>query len=281
MPSYFDDLCLVEPTPMARRLLWHVLSIGNVWRDEPEVHAGRDKPGAFLFWVPSGTGTLEVGRNRWTLSPGPRWWLLDLRIARSYIPQAGEKLVTSGIRFAGTLLEAWQEALGDQEEFPFERVADCTLMQREQDRIFTLVTKQPAGFEWDVHESLTRILGRLLSRRRVLDQAPDPLPEPVTRVINAVLAEPSRNWRAAELATIARVSYSGLRALFRDSQGESISSFLQRTRLHNVRMLLANEELSIKQVAARAEFSSEFYFSQWFRRHTGLSPTQFRKNIRH
>ncbi len=51
MPTFFDDLCLVEPSPMARRLLWHILSVGSAWRDEPETHAARDKAGAFLFWV--------------------------------------------------------------------------------------------------------------------------------------------------------------------------------------------------------------------------------------
>jgi hypothetical protein len=35
MAVSFAKLQFVEPSPEARRLLWHVLSIGSVTRDEP------------------------------------------------------------------------------------------------------------------------------------------------------------------------------------------------------------------------------------------------------
>jgi hypothetical protein len=83
MAISFERLQHVEPSPEARRLLWHVLSVGVVTRDEPEQHEGFDKPGAFLFWISSGRGTLEVGGRSFQLRPGPRCWLLDLRQARN------------------------------------------------------------------------------------------------------------------------------------------------------------------------------------------------------
>ena len=49
-----------EPSAPARRLMWHALSLGSVTRDEPERHAGYDKPGVFLFWVVEGFGHLGV-----------------------------------------------------------------------------------------------------------------------------------------------------------------------------------------------------------------------------
>jgi AraC-like DNA-binding protein len=99
-------------------------------------------------------------------------------------------------------------------------------------------------------------------------------------VLNAVLADPARPWRAAELAGIAGVSYSGLRAQFRDAQHESLHDFLRRTRLDQARVLLADERLSVKEIASRLQFSSEFYFSHWFRRNTEITPSHFRRAIR-
>jgi hypothetical protein len=54
MSISFSQLHFADPSLPARRLFWHVLSIGHVCRDEPERHAGLDKAGLFLFRVVSG-----------------------------------------------------------------------------------------------------------------------------------------------------------------------------------------------------------------------------------
>ena len=48
MPISTAQLLLNEPSESARRLLWHVLSLGVVSRDEPERHEGFDKPGGIF-----------------------------------------------------------------------------------------------------------------------------------------------------------------------------------------------------------------------------------------
>jgi len=83
MAISFDRLHQVEPSPEARRLLWHVLSVGVVTRNEAERREAHDKPGAFLFWVSSGKGTLDVGERSFHLRPGSRCWLLDMRQPRN------------------------------------------------------------------------------------------------------------------------------------------------------------------------------------------------------
>lgn len=71
MAISFTKLYFNEPSPVARRLLWHVLSVGTVTRDEPERHEGSDKPGAFLFWILAGRGELKLEPGAVTLEPGP------------------------------------------------------------------------------------------------------------------------------------------------------------------------------------------------------------------
>ena len=36
----------------------------------------------------------------------------------------------------------------------------------------------------------------------------------------------------------------------------------------------------IKDVAGQLNFSSEFYFSHFFRHHTGMTPTEFRQHLK-
>ncbi|MFA6562544.1 MAG: AraC family transcriptional regulator [Verrucomicrobiia bacterium] len=280
MPISFVQLHQVEPSPVARRLLWHVLSIGRVWRDELEAHPALDKAGVFLFRVVSGRGVLMLPGQRWELCAGPRCWLVDMGQRRTYQPAAGQRLVTTGFRFAGPGLDAWREALAGGGEFRFESLAEMMFLRRAEERLLQLVTRRPAGYEWQVHEIITGVLGRLLAARRVFTALSPTAPAPVRRVLDGVLADPARAWRASELAGIARLSYSGLRALFRATQHESLHDFLRRTRLDQAQLLLADDRLAVKEVALRLNFSSEFYFSHWFRRNTGVNPSQFRRSAR-
>ena len=276
MAISFDRLHQVEPSPEARRLLWHVLSVGVVTRDEPERREAHDKPGAFLFWVSSGKGTLEVGERSFQLRPGPRCWLLDLRQPRNYIPAPGRKLVTNGLRLAGPGVEAWLELLGAGSEFVFPQPGDLASIRRAQRHIIELVTRRPRAFEWRVHMLVTQTLGLLLGVRRVLSEPAQPAPPAVARVVDAVSANPARKWQARELARVARISYSGLRAQFKQAEGETLREFLHRTRLEQARLRLGDPQLACKDVARQLDFSSEHEFSHFFRRATGISPSQFR-----
>lgn len=279
MPVSFADLHSAEPGPQARRLLWHVLSVGSVWRDEAEHHAGADKAGLHLFWVERGSGALETGGRTFPIRPGACCWVVDLRQPRSYLPENGERLVTSGFRFHGPALEVWREALGSVARHDFATAGEFAALRRAQRRLLSLVRQRPADWEWRMHETIDRILGGLAAARSIFRASAQPEPEPVRRVLEAVLAEPERDWQAAELASLAGVSYSRLRDLFKTSRSETLHDFLQRSRLAEARRLLGDTRLTIKEVAARLHFSSEFYFSHFFRRVSGMSPTEYRREL--
>ena len=126
---------------------------------------------------------------------------------------------------------------------------------------------------------ITNLLGTLLMSRRLLVSPQAELPPPVLRVLNAIAANPSRDWKANELASVGKVSYSGLRALFQKVGQGTIHQHIQRARVDQARLLLADQRLSVKDVAAQLNFSSEFYFSHFFRHHTGMSPTEHRRHL--
>lgn len=271
-----DHLHFVEPSPIARRLLWHLFSLGHRRITEPEHHDKYEKPGAHLFWVQSGEGELEHEMGRLALRNGKKVWLVDMSRPRTYVPAPNRHLTIAGFRFGGPSLEFWhQEIKGDgNSEFA---VDDFSFVKRTQAELMRLVRRQPGGWEWQVHVEITNMLGKLLMARNLLASPHAELPVPVVRVLNAIASNPARDWKAMELATVARVSYSGLRAMFQKSGQGTIHQNIQRARLDQARQLLADERLSIKDVAAQLNFSSEYYFSHFFRHHTGMSATEFRK----
>lgn len=276
MSISFAQLYFVEPTPEAQRLLWHVLSIGKVVRDEPERHEGLDKAGLFLFQVEKGSGKLEIEKNSYALGRGDSCWLLDLKYPRNYVPDAGQALSTLGVRFSGPGMEGWIELLGSNPlyELPLR------LIRSRLKRLQLLVLQKSLQYEWKIHLELTHLLGDLLSVRQFISNAATNISPSVSRVVKAVLSEPTRDWKARELAGLSGLSYSRLRDLFLQAQGQTLHEFLQKTRLDHARFLLSDRRLTIKEVASKMNFSSEFYFSHFFHRGTGMSPTQFRERCR-
>ena len=70
MPNSFDQIHLLDPSLRARRLFWHLLSVGAVGLDGSDQHDGMDKPGAHLFWVQADRGTLEGPPRSYALKLG-------------------------------------------------------------------------------------------------------------------------------------------------------------------------------------------------------------------
>lgn len=274
-----DKLTFVDPTPVARRLLWHVFSVGSRRMVEADRHERFEKPGAHLFWVQSGEGELEYKSRRFSLRRGKEVWLLDMARPRTYIPAPNRHLTIAGFRFGGPGLEFWHEAFHDDENAEFE-VEDFKLVTRSQSELLRLTHRRPTGWEWQIHVVITNLMGKLLMSRNLLDSPQAELPAPVVRVLNAISANPLRDWKAKELAMVGKVSYSGLRAAFKKSGHGTVHEHIQRARLDQARLLLADKRLSVKDVAGQLSFSSEFYFSHFFRHHTGMSPTDFRKHLK-
>ncbi len=274
-----DHLIFVEPSPIARRLLWHLFSIGSRRLTGPDKHESFEKPGAHLFWVQSGEGELENERGRLQLRSGKKIWLVDMVKPRTYLPAPNRHLTITGFRFGGPALEFWHEEIRGHEDPEFV-LEDFAFVRQMQAELLRLVRRKPIGWEWQVHVVITNLLGKLLMSRNLLISPHSELPAPVVRVLNAIAANPLRDWKAKELAVVGKVSYSGLRALFNKSGQGTVHEHIQRARLDQARLLLADKRLSVKDVATQLNFSSEFYFSQFFRHRSGMSPTQFRQHLK-
>lgn len=95
------------------------------------------------------------------------------------------------------------------------------------------------------------------------------------KYIKAHLREnPSLN----ETARNINISSSYLSKLFVSYMHTPFSAFVLNEKITYARKLLVNSNLSMTEIAAEAGFSSNSYFSDCFKRTTGLSPLQFRKN---
>ena len=96
-------------------------------------------------------------------------------------------------------------------------------------------------------------------------------------LIEERLAEPLT---VAALATVAQLSLGQFHDRFLLETGFTPADYWSRRRLGRARELLADRGLSITDVALTLGFSTSQYFATFFRRFTGISPRDYRRQLR-
>ena len=84
------------------------------------------------------------------------------------------------------------------------------------------------------------------------------------------------DFNQAQAAQIMGVSPSYLSRLFKKEMGQNFQDMLVQMRLEKARELLRETLLRHCDIARQVGFEDERYFSQVFRRYTGLTPGQYR-----
>ena len=85
--------------------------------------------------------------------------------------------------------------------------------------------------------------------------------------------------RIAELAAAARVHPDHLARAFRVRFGIPIGSYVRRLRLDWTAIRLESSEQPISAIALAAGFADQSHFTRLFKRHTGLTPREYRETF--
>ena len=81
-----------------------------------------------------------------------------------------------------------------------------------------------------------------------------------------------------EVARNAHMSYGYFSRCFHDIIGMSFSDYCIQIRIRKAKDYLLNTGYSIQQIADDVGYNDEKYFSRLFKKITGISPTEYRKN---
>jgi transcriptional regulator GlxA family with amidase domain len=142
-----------------------------------------------------------------------------------------------------------------------------------------------------IEQFANRELARACARYLVMDnrrdtQAPDlirhhactydPL---ITKADRFMRANLRRDIRIQDVAEHVSVSIRTLMRRFKESTGASPQEYLQKLRLEAGKALLANSRLNLEQILDRIGYHDDSAFRRLFRRHTNLSPREYRQRF--
>ena len=83
----------------------------------------------------------------------------------------------------------------------------------------------------------------------------------------------------AEIASVAGVSVSHLKTLFRQSTGMPVHQYVLRRRVERAKLLLQDRSLSIAQVAFAAGFAHQSHLARHMRKILGMTPAVVRQEL--
>ncbi len=99
----------------------------------------------------------------------------------------------------------------------------------------------------------------------------------IERVLRYVMRNHSRDITLSQICDHFRFSRSYISHKFKKRTGKSFREYLTDIRLEDAKSLLFYSNLNITEIAFAVGFENSNYFSNVFKEHTGLSPSQYRK----
>ncbi len=123
-----------------------------------------------------------------------------------------------------------------------------------------------------IEEEFIRVLNRYVKEHPEFEVQSDL----IQQVINQVQHRYFEQIRLSDIAKELHMNTSYLSRRFSEELGTSFSDYLLNYRIEVAKKLLKEKDWSIQRVAEETGFNSQHYFSTVFKRHTRMSPKNFR-----
>jgi len=133
---------------------------------------------------------------------------------------------------------------------------------------------EAAGYPFLLRALMMELL-MLLLRQRMEGEA-GKKPGKIDAALHAMREQPARPWTVSELAALCGYHPSYFTQLFYQEQGQKPKQFLIDERIKQAKQALLRGE-PVEKVAERLGYGSIHYFSNHFKKETGLSPSEFRQ----
>ena len=82
------------------------------------------------------------------------------------------------------------------------------------------------------------------------------------------------------LASMENISVSLLKQIFKEQTGDTVISYLTKYRIGEAKRLIQESNMNFSQIALAVGYDGICYFSTLFKKHTGMTPSEFARSLR-
>ncbi len=128
--------------------------------------------------------------------------------------------------------------------------------------------KELKQFEYNMAEYFIE----LISKKRITEY-----PYPISKIINFIHVNPCSKLSVDKLAKIVNISPDYLSSRFRKVVGVPLSEYIQNQKILHAKNFIEFSELSITEISTLLEYCNPAYFTNVFKKYTGLTPSAYKK----
>lgn len=136
-------------------------------------------------------------------------------------------------------------------------------------------------------DNVRRLRGKFTGAQRQKDKIEnvevkgnnDALMERIMKTINANLSDPDFN--VERLTADVGISRAQLHRKMKEITGISTGEFIRNLRLEQAARLIREGKINVTQVAYSVGFNNQTHFSTVFKRHYGMTPTEYAEKTKH
>jgi AraC-like DNA-binding protein len=99
----------------------------------------------------------------------------------------------------------------------------------------------------------------------------------ISRALQHLHSNPNIAWTLEKIAVDVGMSRAAFAKRFKDLVGQPMFEYLTILRIQRAKELLKETKLPLYEVASRVGYGSDLAFTKTFKKHTGTTPTRFRK----
>lgn len=223
-------------------------------------------------FVYEGRGVLEI--NGVHCEPGPdSIYILHKHSVHKYWPDPADPWKKIFFVINGELMEQLFRAYGVDDVY---YIPDCAQLRPFFEEMLGLAKGSDS-----VHSHAALIFHRMLADiHELLYGAALTLPDDVLQLKKMLDSGMEEKLNLSELCDKLHRSSAHMVRSFKAHLGATPYDYLMQKKVESAKLLLHHSYLSIKEIAAKLKFSDQYYFSNYFKRKTGVSPQNYRAKTR-
>lgn len=230
---------------------------------------GRDRSKvACIEYVEKGTGVVQIDDQTFYPEEGDSYFL-QAGADHHYYSDRENPWQKIFINVSGSLLESLIEGYGLKNIYYFKGLD----LHREMHGIFDLVQN---GTE-DPTEEIICILNRIFFKMREHVKESDRTSDTAEKMKEYLRNHAAAKFQIEELCRYISRSESQTIKIFKEACGITPYAYFLEKKIRLAKDMLLNTNLSVRQIADHLHFADEYYFSNIFKKKTGVSPTKYRK----
>lgn len=211
--------------------------------------------------------------------PGQVHHTIDIRNPEGWAISFDASLLENGLQLLLDQAMKGQMTLDGHADFYHQAVTLMNLMMQLQAKGFS-------GHSVKAAHSLLNALLELLAEKTTSSAAGGSTPQPARATIIAqsfdqLLKQHYRDWKQpSQYAAALNISVAHLYDTVKGITGTSVSELIQQRAVLEAKRLLYFTDLSVKEIGYETGYNEPVYFGKLFKKISGSSPLQFRKQYR-